>query len=703
MGRTIEHGEPLERLYGVNRFDDRVMRERLPKSVYQELKVVQSGRTELSPQTAEVVANAMKDWAIERGATHFTHWFQPLTGRTAEKHDSFISPTGDGTVLMEFSGRELTKGESDASSFPSGGLRATFEARGYTAWDVTSPAFLKDDGAGLTLYIPTAFVSYHGEALDKKLPLLRSMEAIERQALRVLRALGRSDVKRVIPCAGPEQEYFLVERELHDRRLDLRLCGRTLFGAPAPKGQELEDHYYGQIPDRAAGFMRELNLELWKLGVPAKTQHKEVAPNQYEIASVYSGANTAADANQLVMEILRKVAERHGLVALLHEKPFAGVNGSGKHINWSLSADGRNLFDPGDDPGSDAEFLVFMAAVVEAVDRWAPQLRASVASAGNDLRLGSNEAPPAIISVFLGGQLAGLFDRVAAGGKDRPRAVSDLRMGASTIARFPRDASDRNRTSPFAFTGNKFEFRMPPSSESVSTPTAVLNAAVADVLSRFADALEKADDPERAAFDIVAASWAEHRRVSFDGNGYSAEWVAEAARRGLANLPTTPDALPALVEPEAQAMLGRQGVFAPAELDAVYHTELERYAKRVVIEARVMVDMARREIAPAAAEALVRARRACEAVGAESSATARHAGAVARILERFLEATETLDRLANDPGSSAEASPLETAKRVRDALLPAMKTLRAEADELERFVPNGLWPFPGYSDLMFRI
>ncbi|MCX7023762.1 MAG: glutamine synthetase III [Spirochaetes bacterium] len=706
MKKDHDYSVPLARMYGENRFDDRVMRERLPKTVYQELKAAQTGVRELSLQAAEVVADAMKDWAIERGATHFTHWFQPLTGRTAEKHDSFISPNSDGTVLMEFSGRELVKGESDASSFPSGGLRATFEARGYTAWDVTSPAFLKDDGSGVTLYIPTAFVSYNGDALDKKLPLLRSMEAVGREAARVLGALGDTGSRRVVSCVGAEQEYFLVEKELFGERLDLMLCGRTLFGASAPKGQELEDHYYGQIPDRAAGFMRELNHELWKLGVPAKTQHKEVAPNQFEIASVYSSANTAADANQLVMETLRKVAERHDLVALLHEKPFAGVNGSGKHVNWSLAADGANLFEPGADPFSNLRFLVFTAAVIEAVDRWAPLLRATVASAGNDLRLGANEAPPAIVSVYLGDQLTDIFERLCSGRVSGTDGCGELEMGASTFAKLPRDLSDRNRTSPFAFTGDKFEFRMPSSSESVSTPVAILNAAVADALSDFADRLEASKDPLADAVALVAASWREHRRVVFNGNGYSEEWLREAAQRGLSNLRTTPEALPELVSPEAVSMLGRRGVMSAAELGAVHQIELERYVKKLVIEAQIMIEMAHRWIAPAATETLGRLARTAESLTRAGSANPTISDLLVTVgsgLDRMAAHADDLERRVSTVRSRAEEEPQVQARQVHDVLVPSMAELRAAADALERVIPRELWPFPGYTELMYRI
>ncbi|PKL09702.1 MAG: glutamine synthetase type III, partial [Spirochaetae bacterium HGW-Spirochaetae-7] len=657
----------------------------------------------------EVVANAMKDWAIEHGATHYTHWFQPMTGRTAEKHDAFIQPSGDGATLMEFSGKSLIKGESDASSFPSGGLRATFEARGYTAWDTTSPAFLKDDMAGLTLYIPTAFVSYNGEALDKKVPLLRSIDAVGAAALRILKLLGPSRATKVITTVGAEQEYFLIEKELFDRRPDLRLANRTLLGIAAAKGQEMEDHYYGQIPERVAGFMRELNYELWRLGVSAKTQHKEVAPNQFELATVYSAANLAADDNQLVMETLGKVADRHGLAALLHEKPFAGVNGSGKHINWSLATDeGENLLDPGEDPRSNARFLVILAAIVRAVDRHAGLLRASVACAGNDLRLGANEAPPAIVSVFLGDQLVDALDRLADGTDPRTAKEAEKRgqivMGYTSLPRLPKDLTDRNRTSPFAFTGDKFEFRMAPSSESISGPVAILNAAVAESLQELGDALEGAKDKYGVAMAAVNKIWREHRRVVFNGNGYGDSWRAEAAVRGLPNLPDSVSAFTAYEYPESLALLQKTHVLSAEEAEAILHVELERYSKRERIEANAMLSMADRSCVPAAAAYLARVSRtvlAAKEAGAPCASLESKAVSLAQAIDRADSGVQSLRAaiagLAMAEGTRAEAV------AARDLLVPAMATLRACIDALEGVTPPGLWPFPAYQSLLFDI
>lgn len=707
--RDIDYVEkPLSRTYGEHRFGDRAMRERLPKSVYEELKRVQSGEKELSLDVAEVVANAMKDWAIEHGATHYTHWFQPMTGRTAEKHDAFIQPRGDGDTLMEFSGRSLIKGESDASSFPSGGLRATFEARGYTAWDTTSPAFLKDDMAGLTLYIPTAFISYNGEALDKKVPLLRSINAVGTASLRVLKALGQSGVSRVTPTVGPEQEYFLVEKRLYDRRPDLKLANRTLLGCPASKGQEMEDHYYGQIPERVAGFMRELNYELWRLGVSAKTQHKEVAPNQFELATVYSAANLAADDNQLVMETLGKVAERHGLVALLHEKPFAGVNGSGKHINWSLATEtGINLLEPGDDPRTNARFLVFLAAIIRAVDRHAGLLRATIASAGNDLRLGANEAPPAIVSVFLGEQLVDALDRLA-DGNEKMAAPKDaamkgrIVMGHTSLPPLPKDLTDRNRTSPFAFTGDKFEFRMAPSSESISGAVTALNAAVSESLNEIAASMEGAANKYAAAMSAVNAIWREHRRVVFNGNGYAAEWRAEAARRGLPNLPDSVSAFAAYEYPASRAMLQASHVLSAEEIDALRHIELERYTKRIRIEAATMVLMAERGALPAAMRYLSRLAKTARLAADAGSPSASLSDRVAMMSGAIDAADAALSGLKKAQAVSGSGNGAEAAV-VRDTIVPAMANLRAAVDHLEAMTPPELWPFPGYQNLLFEI
>jgi glutamine synthetase len=566
---------PVAGLYGSNSFSNAVMRERLPKDIYKEIVAVQNGEKELTLDVAEVVAASMRDWAISKGASHYTHWFHPLTGLTAEKHDSFIAPTGDGRVIMEFSGKELVKGEPDASSFPSGGLRATFEARGYTAWDVTSPAFLKQDPTGTTLCIPTAFISYYGHALDKKVPLLRAMDALNKQALRVLRALGNESVKRVFTTVGPEQEYFLIDKEYYDQRPDLMLTGRTIFGALPAKGQEMEDHYFGAIKERVAGFMRELNTELWKVGIAAKTQHNEVAPNQFEIAPVYANTTAAVDANQMVMETIRSVARRHGMEGLLHEKPFAGVNGSGKHNNWSMATDdGINLFDPGENPESNARFLLFTAAVVEAVDRYALLLRSSVATSANDHRLGANEAPPAIVSIFFGGPLTEIFDNIAEGKSSGKSASGEkIKLGVTSLPALPKDVSDRNRTSPFAFTGNKFEFRMVGSSQSIATPNTFLNVAVAQVLSEFADKLESVPRASKndAIQNIIKESYSKHRKVVFNGNGYTDEWVREAERRGLPNVKNAVDALSVLIRTETINLFETHKVLSKEEMESRYH------------------------------------------------------------------------------------------------------------------------------------
>ena len=578
-------------------FDDRVMRARLPESVYSSLKKTIDEGSELNAEVADAVAEAMKDWAVEKGATHFTHWFQPLTGVTAEKHDSFISPAPDGGVIMEFSGKELIKGEPDASSFPSGGLRATFEARGYTAWDPTSYAFIKDK----TLCIPTAFCSYSGEALDKKTPLLRSMQALSKQAVRVLKLFGNDDVKCVRTSVGPEQEYFLVDKAMYDKRKDLIFTGRTLFGAKPPKGQELDDHYFGVIKPRVQAYMADLNEELWKLGVLAKTEHNEVAPAQHELAPIYSTTNVATDHNQITMEVMQKVAARHGLVCLLHEKPFAGVNGSGKHNNWSMATDkGVNLLTPGETPYENAQFLLFLCAVIEAVDKYQDLLRLSVATAGNDHRLGANEAPPAVVSVFLGDELSAVLDAIE---KDAPYNGTEktvLKLGVHVLPKFTRDTTDRNRTSPFAFTGNKFEFRMLGSSNSIACANIMLNAAVADVLKGYADELEKAKNFETALHDLIRKSIIDHKRIIFNGNGYDDEWIREATeKRGLLNLRTTPDALPTILEKKNSDMLTSLKIFTPAEIRSRYEITLENYCKTVNIEALTMIDMARKEILPA--------------------------------------------------------------------------------------------------------
>jgi len=706
MSNCIDFSQtPVTSVYGINSFSNAVMRERLPKNVYKELQEVQHGEKELTLEIAEVVAGAMKDWALEKGATHFTHWFQPLTGLTAEKHDSFIAPTIDGKVLMEFSGKELIKGEPDASSFPSGGLRATFEARGYTAWDTTSPAFLKQDPTGTTLCIPTAFVGYYGHALDKKVPLLKSMAAINKQAVRVLRALGNTHSRRVVSTMGPEQEYFLVDKALFDSRPDLLLTGRTVFGSMPAKGQEMEDHYFGAIKERVALFMRELNYELWKVGVAAKTQHNEVAPNQFEIAPMYSTSNVAADGNQLVMENIQKVARRHGMEALLHEKPFAGVNGSGKHNNWSLATDdGLNLLEPGDDPADNARFLLFATAVVEAVDRYAALIRSAAATAGNDHRLGANEAPPAIISIFFGSVLSEVLDALVDGKPCAARGGQRMQLGVTSLPSLPLDLSDRNRTSPFAFTGNKFEFRMVGSTQSVATPNTYLNTAVAQVLSEFADRLEAAGDPQAELQSLIKDSYAKHRRVVFNGNGYSDEWVREAERRGLANIRTTVDALAVLVHADTIELFENHKVLGRAELESRYHIYLEKYSKQINIEAGVMIDMVRRSIFPSGslfAEKLVGAAISFASIGAVSAPQEKRAKRICELLQDINDESDKLERVLAE---AQEAGGEDVkARAFLEKVVPQMAILRSKVDPLEKLVAKDAWPFPTYEDLLFRL
>ena len=685
-------------------FDSRVMKARLPEDVYRSLKhTIQKG-AKLDPSVANAVAAAMKDWAVENGATHFTHWFQPMTGITAEKHDSFITPAPDGRVLMEFSGKELIKGEPDASSFPSGGLRATFEARGYTAWDPTSYAFIK----GKTLCIPTAFCSYGGEALDKKTPLLRSMEALNKQALRVLKLFGNSDVKRVTSSVGPEQEYFLIDKAMYDKRHDLIYTGRTLFGAKPPKGQELDDHYFGSIKPRVAAYMEELNEELWKLGILAKTEHNEVAPAQHELAPIYTTTNIATDHNQLTMEIMQKVASRHGLVCLLHEKPFAGVNGSGKHNNWSMATDtGVNLLTPGETPYENAQFLLFLCAVIQAVDDYQDLLRLSVATAGNDHRLGANEAPPAVVSMFLGDELTAVLDAIE---NDAPYSGSEktvMKLGVHVLPRFTRDTTDRNRTSPFAFTGNKFEFRMLGSSNSIACANIMLNAAVAESLKRYADQLEKADDFESALHDMIRQVIKDHKRIIFNGNGYDESWIREATeQRGLLNLRTTPDALPTILEKKNVDMLTAHKVFSVAEIQSRYEITLENYCKTVNIEALTMVDMARKEILPAV-EAYVRdlsdTLRAKKA--AVPGAPAKYeTGLIARLsalTDEIDDAAAALERAMIQYKAIGDIT--EAANMIRDVILQKMAELRVPCDEAETLTAEKYWPFPTYGDLLFGV
>jgi glutamine synthetase len=696
---------PLPELYGTNRFTENTMRQRLPKPVFKELQAVQRGEKSLTIDIAEVVASSMKDWAIEKGATHYTHWFQPMTGLTAEKHDSFISPTPDGKVIMEFSGKELIMGEPDASSFPSGGLRATFEARGYTAWDTTSPAFLKEDKTGVTLYIPTAFISYRGEALDKKVPLLRSMDAVGKQAMRVLKAIGNSTSKRVSTTVGPEQEYFLVDKALYDRRPDLMLAGRTLFGSMPSKGQEMEDHYFGSIKERVSDFMRELNYELWKLGISAKTQHNEVAPNQFELATIFESANVATDSNQLVMDTLHKVAVRHGLVVLLHEKPFGGVNGSGKHNNWSIATDdGLNLLEPGESPHENAQFLLFLTAVIEAVDRYAPLLRISAANSGNDHRLGANEAPPAVVSIFLGDQLTEIMEALSNGGEVKTRSGERIVIGRTSLPEFPRDMTDRNRTSPFAFTGNKFEFRMVPSSASIAKANTFLNTAVAEVLSRFADSLESSKDITQTIAELIRESYRKHKRVVFNGNGYAEEWIAEAEKRGLPNISTTVDAIEHFKDKEIIDVLERHGVMSKEEIHSRYEIYLEIYSKQINIEAEIMLRMARQSIYPAVnrsiselAEMIARA----DYVDMKLPTTRQRnlVTAMAVKAEELAAACDLLEEKLRKAQACGETG--EQAHLYRYEVFESMTPLREAGDALERLLPKDAWPFPTYEEMLF--
>lgn len=694
--------EKITDYFGSMVFDDRVMKARLPEKVYKSLKETIDKGTPLDASVADSVASAMKDWAIEHGCTHYTHWFQPLTGLTAEKHDSFITPAPDGRVIMEFSGKELVKGEPDASSFPSGGLRATFEARGYTAWDPTSYAFIKDG----TLYIPTAFCSYTGEALDKKVPLLRSMDAINKQALRILRLFGNDTVQVVKTSVGPEQEYFLVPAELYAQRKDLIMSGRTLFGAMPPKGQEMEDHYFGTIKQKVSEYMADLDKELWKLGILAKTKHNEVAPAQHELAPIYSSTNIATDHNQLTMEVMQKVAKKHGLVCLLHEKPFAGVNGSGKHNNWSISTDtGINLLSPGETPHENAQFLLFLSAVIKAVDDYQDLLRLSVATAGNDHRLGANEAPPAVISIFLGDELTAVLDAIE---KDEPYGGTKkerMQLGVDVLPKFRKDTTDRNRTSPFAFTGNKFEFRMLGSSNSISCANIHLNAAVAEVLKQFADELEKADDFNAALHELIKKTIKDHKRIIFNGNGYDDAWIAEAEKRGLMNLKTTADAMPKICDKKNVDMLTSHGIFTEAEIISRCDIMLDNYVKTVNIEALTMIDMARKEVIPAV----------MKFTADTASAVASKTGVVSvackyekRLITTLSELTDEMDEATTAlEGAVAElktiADIIKASEFVRDSLLPKMEALRSAADKAETVTSEEYWPFPTYDKLLFGV
>lgn len=703
MGKSV-----IEEVFAVDVFNDAVMKERLPKPVYAKLKKTIENDEELDLEIASAVAHAMKEWALERGATHYTHWFQPMTGITAEKHDSFLAPTKDGGIIMEFSGKNLVKGEPDASSFPSGGIRATFEARGYTAWDCTSPAFLREDAAGVTLCIPTAFCSYTGEALDKKTPLLRSMEAISAQAVRIMKLFGHHDVKTVSCCVGPEQEYFLVDKEKYLKRDDLIFTGRTLFGAMPPKGQELDDHYFGSIKERVASYMKELNTECWKLGILSKTQHNEVAPAQHEMAPIYCTANIATDHNQLVMETMKKVAERQGLKCLLHEKPFAGVNGSGKHNNWSLvSNTGKNLLEPGRTPHENIQFLLVLAAVIKAVDENAGLMRLSASNPGNDQRLGANEAPPAIISIFLGEQLEDVLAQLIETGEARSsKQGGKLNTGVNTLPELNKDATDRNRTSPFAFTGNKFEFRMVASSMSIADSTMVMNTIVADTLCKFADQLEKAEDFDLAVHDLIKKTVAEHQRVIFNGNGYSDAWVEEAARRGLPNLKTMVDAVPELVKDQTIQMFERMHVLSRAELESRAEIFYESYAKAINIEAKTMINMAGKRYIPSIiqyatslADSINTIRSACAAV--DVSVQTEMLTTCSDYLTKAKAALKNLEAVNNEAAARTEGR--EQAEFYKDVVVKAMAELRSPIDELEMIVDKDYWPVPTYGDLLFEI
>ena len=691
-------------MFGQNVFSQSIMRERLPKGVYKNLKKTIDEGLPLDPTIADVVATAMKEWAVERGATHFTHWFQPLTGITAEKHDSFITPSENG-VMMEFSGKELVKGEPDASSFPSGGLRATFEARGYTAWDCTSPAFLREEADVITLCIPTAFCSYTGEALDKKTPLLRSMEALSKQALRVLRLFGNTTASRVTSTVGAEQEYFLVDKSFYLQRPDLMLAGRTLFGAMSSKGQELEDHYFGSIKERVLSYMKEVNEELWKLGVTAKTQHNEVAPGQFELAPIFENTNIATDHNQMVMDVLKRVAIRHDLVCLLHEKPFAGVNGSGKHNNWSMSSnDGQNLLEPGTTPHENAQFLTFLMATIKAVDTYAGLLRSTCANAGNDHRLGANEAPPAIISIFLGDQLSDIIEQIVAGEEKTSSVHADMKIGVRTLPALPKDATDRNRTSPFAFTGNKFEFRMLGSSFSISGPNIIINTIIADALKGFADKLEKSANFDADLETLLQETAKKHKRVVFNGNNYSEEWVAEAEKRGLLNIPNTPDALKELVTKEVVELFVSHKVFSESELHARYEIKVEQYVKALNIEALTMIDMANHSIIPTAMEYATTVAASINAVTAVSGKL--NVSTQKELLE------ELCDKLAAmSSNTKALEKALEAAQNIADAAKQAddfrsevftkMLELRTSGDALEKIIAAKYWPLPTYREMLF--
>ena len=689
-------------LFGSYVFNDEVMRNKLPKDVYKSLKRTIDRGEDLDINVANVVANAMKDWAVELGATHFTHWFQPLTGITAEKHDSFITPTGSGKVIMDFSGKELIKGEPDASSFPSGGLRATFEARGYTAWDPTSYAFVKDG----SLFIPTVFCSYGGEALDKKTPLLHSMEAISDQAMRILKLFGNTTARRVNTTVGPEQEYFLVDKEYFDKRKDLFFCGRTLFGAMPPKGQEMDDHYFGTIKPRVAAYMKDLDEELWKLGILAKTKHNEVAPAQHELAPIFTTTNIATDHNQLTMEIMKKVAAKHGLVCLLHEKPFAGVNGSGKHNNWSISTDtGVNLLDPGKTPYENAQFLLFLVAVIKAIDEYQDLLRISVSSAGNDHRPGANEAPPAVVSMFLGDELQAILEALESGKSYDGSEKKTMEIGVHVLPSFPKDTTDRNRTSPFAFTGNKFEFRMLGSAQSISDPNIVLNTIVAEELKQFADELENAKDFTKSLNELIRKTIKEHKKIIFNGNGYSDEWIAEAEKRGLLNYKTTVDALPHFVDKKNVELFTSHNVFTETEMRSRLEILYETYSKTINIEALTMIDMMKKQIMPAVSDytAFLAGNIAAKKAVSESVNTDAESELLTKLSDELSELYKKEKVLEEAEAKENSVDAYETAVYYRDKVFGAMQDLRETVDKIEPDVASDFWPVPTYSELLFRV
>jgi glutamine synthetase len=696
----------LTEVFGSNVFNDKIMKQLLPKEIYRALKATIEKDVPLKPEVADVVANAMKDWAIKKGATHYTHWFQPLTGITAEKHDSFIAPVQDGSGIMEFSGKQLIQGEPDASSFPSGGLRSTFEARGYTAWDCTSPAILKTDESGnVTLTIPTAFYSYYGEALDKKTPLLRSMKAVSKQALRVLKALGNATSTKVTSTVGPEQEYFLVDRKFFEDRIDLMLTGRTIFGAPAPKGQELEDQYFGAIKDRVSDYMNDLNIELWKMGITSKTQHNEVAPAQYEMAPLYTTTNIATDHNQLVMETMQKVALRHGLVCLLHEKPYAGINGSGKHNNWSLSTDdGINLLEPGNTPGENVQFLLFMSALLKAVDTHADILRATCATAGNDHRLGANEAPPAIISIFMGEELTDILEKISKGQKIITKGAQFMKVGVDTLPEFPKDNTDRNRTSPFAFTGNKFEFRMVGSAQSISGANVALNTIAAEALDEIGGRLEKAKDKNAEAAAIIKETYKQHNRVIFNGNNYDDAWAKEAEKRKLPNVRNAVDALKAFVSDKAIKLFEKYEVLSHKELHSRYDIYVDTYSKQINIEALAAIDMVKKQFVPAGLEYATFLADSISSFKAASVGAPVQTDLLKKLSTLLVASYKDLSKLEAAVEKAQETKDtVKQAEAYRDKVVTTMRDLRTDIDAIEMIVPRDMWPVPTYADLLFKL